>query len=73
MKKPKHLSIIADEVLSQVESAERIKHAEVEALRAVVPKHRSEIAQLLHKMAEDLRAAPDDVTYEDLGQFLEGR
>ncbi len=63
---------VTDGILAEVRSTSRIKTAELEAVRAATPSHATEIGQLLHKVAEELRTSPPDVTYEDLHRFLNG-
>ncbi len=72
MKRPIDIAKVSDEILSQVAHVESVKTAEAEAIRAATPRHQSEIAQALHKVAEDLRATPPDVTYQDLDDYLRG-
>ena len=69
-RRPKNISAVTDEILAEVASAERVKTAEIEALRATTPTHRTEMSQLLHKVAEELRTSASDVTYEDVNQLL---
>ncbi len=65
------LTQIADEVLREVDQAAFTKQAEREAVRAVAAEPKTEIGQLIHKVAEAVRQdANDAVTYEDLAQFL---
>ena len=73
MKTPKSISKISDEILAEVEQGERVKTAEVEAIRAATPRYSTEIGELMHKVAEELRGAPADVTYTDLDSFLRDR
>jgi len=68
----RNLSLVTDEILSEVASVERVKHAEISALHAVTPSHHTEVGQLLHKAAEELRAEPE-VSYDDVRQFMAGR
>ena len=69
-RRPKNISAITDEILAEITAAERVKTAEVEALRATTPSHRTEISQLLHKVAAELRTNASDVTYDDVNQLL---
>lgn len=73
MKAPKNISTISDEILAEVEQGERVKLAEVTAVREATPRFATEIGQLMHKVAEDLRAAPREVTYDDLNTYLGNR
>ena len=66
------LSELTASVLAEAESAERIKVAEHQAVRAATPTTTGELSQLMHKVAEELRAAPAEVTFEDVRQFLRG-
>jgi hypothetical protein len=71
-RQPKTLVAVTDEILAEVTAHERVKTAEINALRDVTPSHQTEIGQLLHKVAEDLRHTAVDVTYEDLNQYVAG-
>jgi hypothetical protein len=73
MKTPKNITEISNEILAEVEREEQVKLAEVTAIREATPRHVTEIGTLLHKVAEDLRATPRDVTYDDLRTYLENR
>ena len=75
MSRPRSTSLAAlsTAVLAEVEAEERVKAAEVEALRTEIPRHASDLGRLLHKVAADLREQASDVTYEDLHAFAEGR
>lgn len=68
-----HLALVADDVLNEVERVERVKEAEVAAVRAATPRHQGDLGQLLCKLAEEVRAIPEDVTYDDLRAYSEGR
>jgi hypothetical protein len=67
------LAALSTAVLAEVEAEERVKAAEVEALRAATPRHVSDLGRLLHKAAEELNDDANDVTYDDLQSFAEGR
>ena len=70
MRTPKNIAAVSDEILAEIEQGERTKLAEVTAAHAAVPAYETEIGELLHKVAEDLRAVPVRVTYNDLDMFL---
>jgi hypothetical protein len=69
----KDIGTVSDEILAEVKQAERVKLAEAAAVRAATPRYTSEISALMHKVAEDLRATSRDVSYADLGAYLEGK
>lgn len=66
------ISAVADAVLADVERAERVKIAEAEALREASKPSRGKLGILFHKLAENLRGEPEDVTYDDLRRHLAG-
>jgi hypothetical protein len=70
VKASKNIETISDEILAEVEQGERVKLAEVAAVREATPRYATEIGQLMHKVAEDLRATPREVTYDDLTAYL---
>jgi hypothetical protein len=70
MRTPKNIATVSDEILAEIERGEQVKLAALDAERAAVPVYETEIGELLHKVAEDLRAVPDQVTYNDLDMFL---
>lgn len=72
-RRTQQFSSAADEILAEVNAAERVKVAEAEAVRAATPAFTSEIGQLLRKVAADARESASDVTLEDLHNFLGGR
>jgi len=65
------LATLSDNILAEVEASERVKVAEAEAVKAATPDTRSEIVQLLHKVATEVRSTPADITYGDLENFLQ--
>ncbi len=71
--KPRSLAAISAEVLAEVERAERVKQAELATVGAAGASHRSDLGQLLHKVAEELQCSSHDVTYEDLHAFVGGQ
>lgn len=73
MRPSKNIGAIADEILAEVSHAERIKTAEVEAIRNIPRGYQTDIGQLLHKLAQDLRSVPAEVTYDDLRDCLRGQ
>ena len=64
------LQAVADEVLHEVDQAAFMKRAETEIVREAARQPSTELGQLLHKVADTVRASDDDVTYEDLNAFL---
>lgn len=72
MRKVIPISSIADEVLAEVNRTEQVKVAEAEAVRKASLPPRGELSSFLHKLAEDLRGEPEDVTYDDLKRHLAG-
>jgi hypothetical protein len=68
-----NLYVLSAQVLAEVEDAERVKQAETAVIREVAPGFQSEIGQLMRKVAAELRNQNDEVTYEDLNAFREGR
>jgi len=73
MRPPVDISTISDAILAEVEQNEQVKLAEVTAIREATPRYTTEIGELLHKVAEDIRATPCDITYNDLRTYLENR
>lgn len=67
------ISAVADGVLAEVERVQMTKTAEVEAVRSATPKHSSEIGDLMHKVAEELRSTSVDVTYDDIAEAMGSR
>jgi hypothetical protein len=68
----KSLALVSAEILAEVEAEERIKVAEIATIRDSAPHLKSEIAELLRKVAQELRAPADEVTYDDLERFVAG-
>lgn len=66
------LSDLSASVMADVENAERTKTAQLEAVRVATPTHLTELGTLMHKVAEELRSPPPEVTYEDLALFFKG-
>lgn len=71
-KPSKSFSSIADEILAEASSAQRVKQAELAAVRAATPRVSSEVGELLYKAAADLRSTPADITMDDLRAFING-
>jgi len=71
--RPTSLAELSTAILAEVEAEERVKAAEVEALHAATPRHASDLGRLLHKTAQALSDDANDVTYDDLHAFVEGR
>jgi hypothetical protein len=70
MKTRKSIATVSNEILAEVEREEQTKLAQDAAAEAATPRFESAIGELLHKVAEDLRAVPSQVTYNDLEMFL---
>lgn len=70
MRTSKSIAAISDEILAEIEDGERTKLAEIAAVHVATPAYETEMGELLHKVAEDLRAVPAQVTYNDLDMFL---
>lgn len=66
MRPSKSIAAVSDEILTEITQGEQVKLAAV----VVEPAYETEIGELLHKVAEDLRAVPVQVTYNDLDMFL---
>lgn len=66
------LTALAESVLADAEQAEQTKTAQRVAERKAVASPLSAVGTLLHKVAGELRAAPLDVTFDDLARFLRG-
>ena len=71
-KKLASLSSVADDVLADIAKLETVKTAKAEEDRLASLPPPSELGTLLHKLANDLREAPVEVTDEDLQNFLKG-
>lgn len=69
-RQPKSIAAISDEILAEVEREDRVKTAEVTAVQTAALQP-TEIGQLLHKVAEELRIASVDVSYDDVRKYLE--
>ena len=61
---------VASEVLEEVDREANIKTAEQRIVRAVAAEPRTDLGQLLHKVAAAVRADEDEVSYDDLSGFL---
>jgi len=72
MRKVIPISSLADEILAEVDRASLVKTAEAEAVRKASLPPRGEVGVLFHKLAEELRSEPEDVTYDDLHRHLAG-
>ena len=67
---------IANEALRTVAAEDQVKTAEAQILRGALnppPPPRSELSAQLHKLAAECRQQSDDVTYDDLQEFLNAR
>lgn len=67
------IASVASSVLAEVEKADQIKTAEIQAVRAATPSSTSDLGTLMHKLAAELRSADEDVTYQDLADVMGGR
>lgn len=68
----RRLVAVADDLLVEVEAAERVKAAELQAVRAATPRHRTEVGAMLTKVAGLLRTDDGEVTYADLRAHVGG-
>lgn len=67
----KSLQETADEVLREVDNDAMVKRAEQEIVRTVSRQPKTELGQLLHKVAEVVRASDDsEITYGELNEFI---
>jgi hypothetical protein len=73
MKRTPNIAIVSADILAEVERAERVKQAELQALHEVTPSYASEIGTLMHKVADALRSDKNEISYDDLKAFQEGR
>lgn len=73
MSRTPDISTLSTQILAEVENDERIKQAEIAVIREVAPGFQTEIGQMMRKIAADLRNENNEVTYEDLNTFREGR
>ena len=65
------ISSLADQVLAEVAQSERSKEAQLAAVRQASAPPPSDLGEMLHKVAAELRNAPsDDVTFEDIENHL---
>ena len=65
------IASLADQVLAEVAQGERSKEAQLAAVRAASAPPPSDLGELLHKVAAELRAAPsDEVTFGDIEDYL---
>ena len=64
---------LAAQILADDDQAERVKLAELEAVRGGQPRFQSELGELLHKVADEMRTTADEVSTEDLERFLGGQ
>lgn len=70
MKHTKSVESVVDEILADVAHMQRVKFAQVEALRVASKDHGFELTQQLRKTAQQLRKNEITVTYADVEQFL---
>jgi len=68
----KSLAAVSAQILAEVEAEERTKMAELAAVHESTPTVGSEIGELMRKVAGELRAAEEEVTYDDLERFVGG-
>jgi hypothetical protein len=60
-----HLSIVVDEVLAAANEATARKTAETHAIKVAAAQPKTETARGLRALADTIRTATDDVSYDD--------
>jgi len=61
-----HLSLVVDEVLADANAVAQRKTAEVHAVKVAAAQPKTETARGLRALADEIRTASDDVSYDDL-------
>lgn len=61
-----HLTLVVDEVLAAAGEASRRKIAETTAIKVAAAQPKTETARNLRGLAEQIRTASDDVSYDDI-------
>lgn len=65
-----HLSLVVDEVLAQAHAATQRRDGETRAIKEAEAAPRTDLAHDLRKLADEVRNAPVDITYDDLRGVL---
>ena len=60
-----HLSLVVDEVLAEANAATQRKTSEATAIKIAAAQPKTEMARGLRALANEVRTASDDVTYDD--------
>lgn len=60
-----HLSLVVDEVLAEANTVSMRKNAETTAIKVAAAQPKTETARSLRALADEVRTASDDVTYDD--------
>jgi hypothetical protein len=61
----KHLSLVVDEVLADANAVAQRKTAETRAIKVAAAQPKTETARSLRALADEIRTASDDVSYDD--------
>ena len=61
-----HLSLVVDEVLAAANEAMQRKTAETTAIKVAAAQPKTEMARGLRALANEIRTASNDVSYDDL-------
>lgn len=61
-----HLSLVVDEVLADANAVSQRKTAEASAVKVAAAQPKTEMARGLRALANEIRTASDDVSYDDL-------
>ena len=61
-----HLSLVVDEVLADANAVSQRKTAEARAVKVAAAQPKTEMARGLRALANEIRTASDDVSYDDL-------
>lgn len=61
-----HLSLVVDEVLAAANEATQRKTAEATAIKVAAAQSKTETARGLRALADNIRIASNDVSYDDL-------
>lgn len=70
MSRTNNLSAVLDEVLSSANAASRRRADESRAIKEAAAAPRTDLARDLRALADEIRHAPIDVTYDDLARAL---
>lgn len=61
-----HLSLVVNEVLAEANAATQRRDGEARAIKAAAAAPRTDLARGLRALADEVRNAPVDITYDDL-------